>query len=320
MTRGPQDGRPLVSTIIPTFNRRDVVRRAIASALAQTYSNQEIIVVDDGSTDDTKTVLEAEYGDRIRYVHQANSGVSAARNKGMRLAQGDFIALLDSDDQWCVDKIQKQVTFLLSHPDFGMAVTDVRRVNPDGCEIDIFRRREVQPVDGDVLEYVVLNPSLVPASILIRREVVDRLGGFDESLRTAEDIEFHLRIAERYRIGVIEEPLTIAERGGVGLSGEASSDTDYVRVVEVFLNRMRRRLSSAKRRKALFTTYTRNSISAFRSRRLRGGVGFWIRALANVSSLHDFVELGKTLPLGMRACAVQLRRMVGRIFTARRMH
>jgi len=299
---------PLVSVVIPTYNRRDIVGRAIDSALAQSYRNLEVIVVDDGSTDGTEAALHDLYGERIRVVRQENRGVSAARNHGMRLARGDFIALLDSDDQWHTDKIGKQVDFLAGHPGIGMVMTDVRRVEPDGSEIDVFRRRDVLPVDGDVLRHVVMNPALVPASILLRREVVDRVGGFDESLRTAEDIDFHLRVAAAFGIGVIQESLTVAERGGAGLSGETSSDSDYVGVMERFVARAGAHLPARIRRQALFSTYTRNAVSAFKSRRLGAGTRFWGKALLRVRSVRELMGVASILPLAARASAVRLLR------------
>ena len=122
--------------------------RAIDSALAQTRRVDEIVVVDDGSTDGTEAVLRERYGDRIRYVHQANAGVSAARNHGMAIAQGRYFALLDSDDEWLPEKTARQVEWMQAHPDFGMVLCDVERVDGEHRLIDIFRRRDTIKEDG----------------------------------------------------------------------------------------------------------------------------------------------------------------------------
>lgn len=233
--------------------------RAIDTVLAQTRVVDEIIVVDDGSTDGTGEHLAARYGDRIRYVWQANAGVSAARNHGMRLARGRYLALLDSDDEWLPEKTARQVAWLEAHPDAGMVLCDVERVDSEGRLIDVFRRREVIREDGRVLRWVIHNPALAPASAILRREVFEDVGGFDESLRTAEDIDFHLRIAQRWPIGVVEQSLVRAMRGHDGLSAEASTYDDYVRVVERAVRAARGEVADEELDRALAGTYARNA-------------------------------------------------------------
>ncbi|MCL6714225.1 glycosyltransferase [Pseudomonas sp. R2.Fl] len=248
-----------VSTIIPTYNRRDLVVRAIETVLAQTRAVDEIIVIDDGSTDGTEQLLRARYGDRVRYVWQANAGVSAARNHGMRLASGRYFALLDSDDEWLPEKTERQLAWLEAHPEAGMVLCDVERVDSEGRLIDVFRRRDVIREDGQVLRWVIHNPALAPASAILRREVFEDIGGFDESLRTAEDIDFHLRIAQRWPIGVVEQSLVRAMRGHDGLSAEASTYDDYVRVVERAVRAARGQVADAELDRALAGTYARNA-------------------------------------------------------------
>ena len=114
----------LVSVVVPTYDYGCFVAEAVASALAQTYPHREVIVVDDGSTDDTREVL-APYSDRIRYIFQSNQGLSAARNTGIRAAQGEFIALLDSDDVWHPRKLEVQMHFLHDLPEVGLLGTDL---------------------------------------------------------------------------------------------------------------------------------------------------------------------------------------------------
>lgn len=245
--------------IIPTYNRRDLLPRALDSVLAQTMPVDEIIVIDDGSTDGTDDMLRARYGDRVRYVWQANAGVSAARNHGLRLAQGRYLALLDSDDLWLPTKTELQVAFLDTHPDFGMVVCDVERVDSDYRHIDVFRRRDTLREDGWVLRWVLHNPALAPASVLMRREVVEQLGGFDEGLRTAEDLEFHLRVARHWKIGVVEQALVRAMRGHDGLSAADSTYDDYVRVLEAAVAGARGSVDDRELDEALAGTYARNA-------------------------------------------------------------
>ena len=245
--------------IIPTYNRRDLLPRALDSVLAQTRDVDEIIVVDDGSTDGTDDMLRTRYGDRVRYVWQPNAGVSAARNHGLRLAQGRYLALLDSDDLWLPAKTELQVAFLEVHPDFGMVVCDVERIDGDYHHIDVLRRRDTVREDGWVLRWILHNPALVPASVLMRREVVDQLGGFDERLRTAEDLEFHLRVARHWKIGVVEQALVRAMRGHEGLSAADSTYDDYVRVVEAAVAGARGSVDDRELDDALAGTYVRNA-------------------------------------------------------------
>lgn len=233
--------------------------RAIETVLAQTRAVDEIIVVDDGSTDGTEQLLRTRYGDRVRYVWQANAGVSAARNHGMRLARGRYFALLDSDDEWLPEKTERQLAWLEAHPEAGMVLCDVERVDSEGRLIDVFRRRDVIREDGQVLRWVIHNPALAPASAILRREVFEDIGGFDESLRTAEDIDFHLRIAQRWPIGVVEQSLVRAMRGHDGLSAEASTYDDYVRVVERAVHAARGQVADAELDRALAGTYARNA-------------------------------------------------------------
>ena len=264
--------------IIPTYNRRDLLPRALDSVLAQTHPVDEIVVIDDGSTDDTGDMLQQRYGDRVRHVWQANAGVSAARNHGMRLARGRHLALLDSDDTWLPAKTALQLAFLEAHPDFGMVLCDVERVDGEYRHIDVFRRRDVIREDGWALRWLIHNPALVPASAMLRRQVVEQIGGFDEALRTAEDLEFHLRVARHWKIGVVEQPLVRAMRGHEGLSAADSTYTDYVRVVEKAVADARGTLDDGELDAALAGTYLRNARGMLIRREWKAGATLAMRA------------------------------------------
>ncbi len=219
----------------------------------------EVIVVDDGSTDGTGAWLADRYGERVLCVRQDNAGVSAARNRGLALARGRYIALLDSDDEWLPEKTARQVAFLESHPDIGMVLCDVERMNPDGSRIDVFDRRRQIPRDGPALRWVLREPALAPLSVLMRREVYETVGGFDEGLRTAEDLDFHLRVAARWPIGVVSAPLARALRGHDGLSSLASTEDDYVTVMERAAHAATGQVPEDERRQALGMAYVRNA-------------------------------------------------------------
>ncbi len=300
----------LVSTVIPTYNRRELLPRAVDSALAQTYASQEIIIIDDGSTDGTPEMLQQKYGDRVRCITQANGGVSRARNNGMQHARGEFIALLDSDDVWAPEKLQKQVAFLQQRPEFGMVLCDVQRVDGNFRPTDVLHRREAIPRDGNVLHDVLMMPTLVPASILIRRAVLEQVGNFDESLRTAEDIEFHLRVASCFPIGTIDEALVFAMRGHEGLSEDAGTQTDYVGVVERFIRSNPDKIPASLGRKALYMAYARNARSAILSARTAVAVQCLHKALRTARSGANFRELLVLLLLAARVSAARTMRRI----------
>ena len=274
--------------------------RAIESVLAQTRSVEEIVVIDDGSTDGTGDVLRENYGDRIRYVYQPNAGVSAARNHGMSIAQGRYFALLDSDDEWLPEKTARQIEWMEAHPDFGMVLCDVERIDAQRQVIDIFHRREVIREDGWALRWIIHNPALAPASAILRREVFADVGGFDESLRTAEDIDFHLRIAHRWQIGVVEVPLVRAMRGHDGLSAESSTYDDYVRVVERAVEHARDKVDAAELDHALAATYARNARGLLIQKRWREGVRMAAQAWRLTPDAALRRDLLRLIPFGLR--------------------
>jgi glycosyltransferase involved in cell wall biosynthesis len=289
-----------VSAIIPTYNRRDLVIRAIESVLAQTRSVEEIVVIDDGSSDGTGDVLRDRYGDRVRYIYQSNAGVSAARNHGMSIAKGRYFALLDSDDEWLPEKTARQIEWMEAHPDFGMVLCDVERIDAQRQAIDIFHRRDVIREDGWALHWIIHNPALAPASAILRREVFADVGGFDESLRTAEDIDFHLRVAHRWQIGVIEAPLVRAMRGHDGLSAESSTYDDYVRVVERAVENARGKVDTTELDRALAATYTRNARGLLIQKRWREGCRMATQAWGLTSDTALRRDLLRLIPFGLR--------------------
>ena len=297
---------PVVSAIIPTWNRRELLLHAIGSALAQTHPVDEIIVVDDGSTDGTADALREAFGDRIVYVRQANAGVSAARNRGMALARGRYFALLDSDDEWMPEKTARQVEWLDAHPDFGMVLCDVERIDIDRRPIDLLGRRAIIPEDGWVLPSVLANPTLVPVSAMFRREVYEDVGGFDESLRTAEDLDFHLRIARHWQIGVIDEPLARAIRGHDGLSALSQTYDDYTEVIERAVADAIDVVPADERARALAAAYLRNARGMLFADRWRDA-WHWGRKAWRTSS-HPAVrgDAREVASLAMRRAAAQL--------------
>lgn len=201
---------PSVSVIIPTFNRSRWLIRALRSVLKQTFRDYEVIVVDDGSSDDTYQAL-ASYMPMIRYVRQqVNRGVSAARNSGIRRAAAPWIAFLDSDDYWLEDKLSVQMEFLERNPGTLACQTeeiwirDGRRVNP--------RRKHRKP-SGDIFAQSLKLCLVSPSSVVLKSSLLDEIGLFDESLPVAEDYDLWLRISCRYPVYLIDKALVIKEGG-----------------------------------------------------------------------------------------------------------
>ncbi len=242
--------RPKVSVVVPTYQRAQVLARALDSAVAQTYPDVEIVVVDDGSTDDTEAVV-ARYGERVRYVRQTNGGVSAARNRGIAVSTGELVAFLDSDDTWRDDKLALQVAYLAAHERVGLVLCDLFRSS--GGVVRRMYRRETLPHDGQVLVWVLRDARLPPSTALVRRAVLDDVGGFDTTLRTAEDLDLHLRIAEKWEVGLVEEPLVVLHQEGADrLSLASSTYLDQMRVVRRFLSERAGRIDAELARASLF--------------------------------------------------------------------
>lgn len=193
--------RPLVSAIIATYKRADLVPRAIESVRKQTYPNLEIIVVDDGSPDNTESVVRAIPDERIRYIrHEKNKGLPAGRNTGIRAATGEYIAFLDDDDEWRADKIEKQLKAI---KDYDAVLCGVL---VDGWRFSIHPRSTISLDD-------LRRGSFEPSGMLVKAAAIKELL-FDENLRQGEDWDAFIRIAERYTIGYDPEPLLLYSDGG----------------------------------------------------------------------------------------------------------
>lgn len=300
----------LVSTIIPTYNRREDVAIAVSSALAQTHSAQEIIVVDDGSTDGTSEMLWQAYGERLRVLRTERIGVSGARNHGMAQARGTYIALLDSDDEWAPDKLERQVLFLEQRGDFEMVLTDVVRMDAARRPLDRLDRRAQIPEDGRVLHHVLRQPALAPSSALFRRTLLDAVGGFDVSLATAEDIDFHLRVALRHKIGVIDAPLTRCMRGHAGLSALSRTYVDYLFVMNRFVRAHRQEIPAGDRRAALRGAVLRNIRGMLATRQWKPALVASARLTGGARTAADLVAVTRVAGFFVR---VAVRRLLPRM-------
>lgn len=201
---------PIISVIIPTYNRGNIVPQAIESALNQTYKNFEIIVVDDGSTDNTKETL-GRYYDKIKFFYKNNGGVSSARNFGVKHALGKYIAFLDSDDLWYPDKLQRQIVALQLDSRYGLAITEVDII--DASKKHLFYSSIKNCIGGKqintekVLQLIYSKQYITCSYMLIKKDLFEKIGFFNETLNTAEDIDILLRMSSSSEIVLIDEPL-----------------------------------------------------------------------------------------------------------------
>jgi glycosyltransferase involved in cell wall biosynthesis len=194
----------LVTVVITTYNYGRFVTQAVESVLAQTYRHVNILVVDDGSSDDTKERLAA-YADRIRYIYQENQSVAAARNTGIRAAPSNLIAFLDADDLWHPRKLEVQMRCLAEHPDVGLVAVDrLAETATAWPPAEDYEHPEARPI---ALEELILQPHFAPSGVLVRRECFDKVGFFDTRLRNAEDYDMWIRIASCFPVVKLEVPL-----------------------------------------------------------------------------------------------------------------
>lgn len=201
---GPRPNEARVSVVIPCYNSSQTVAKAIESALGQTHPSVEVVVVDDGSTDDSAQVC-ARFGDRIRLVRQPNRGLSAARNAGVEAATGEYVTLLDADDMLLPACLARRVTLLDVDPKLGLVAGWFREIDADGNLIE--RTPEVRQVWREApFRQAVRRNWGPPVGWTFRRDAYFRVGGFDPLLRSCEDWDFVIRIASRYGIGYDTEP------------------------------------------------------------------------------------------------------------------
>ncbi len=199
----------IVSVVLPTYNRCRLVGRAIDSVMHQSYGAYELIVVDDGSTDATGDRL-ASYGDRVTVIKQANRGVSAARNAGIRAASGEFVALLDSDDVWLPQKLEQQIAFFRTCPQAMICQTEEIWIR-NGMRVNAGKRHKKH--SGMIFEKTLPLCLVSPSAVMIRKSLFDEVGLFDESLPACEDYDLWLRISWKHPVYLIDTPL-IVKHGG----------------------------------------------------------------------------------------------------------
>ncbi|HEX8844379.1 MAG TPA: glycosyltransferase [Pyrinomonadaceae bacterium] len=200
--------KPRISVVIPTYNYGHYLPAAVESVRAQGWPDLEIIVVDDGSTDDTPRVMKELAGDDLRYIRQENAGPAAARNRGIRESSGEWIAFLDADDLWMPEKLAVQMDELQKHPDASFSYTDTRVRFPDGTERDV----KCEPAGNNLLLKLLTGNQFSTPTVVVRRQCFLKVGQFEAELRTGEDWDMWLRLAAHFEGVYVARPLALVRR------------------------------------------------------------------------------------------------------------
>jgi GT2 family glycosyltransferase len=296
-----QDRRPSsVAAIIITYNYGRFVGQAIESVLGQTLRPDEIIVVDDGSTDDTAEVVARYAHEGVRYIYKENGGQSSACNVGIKESTSELIAFLDADDMWLPDKIERQVEHMRSHPQVSLITGSEWETDETGRKVWLMERK---PLDSASIYPRILVENYIgtPSLVMVRRECFDndKVGIFDEKIRLAQDWDLWIRVAREYPIAVLGEPLILYRRHGASISAGSGAtwkryfsnrafQRKHIRPVRPTLTRVK--LLAAAQSMNLF--YTAAALADTGTRR---GTTFW---LALLSALLDPTYQGK-LKLGL---------------------
>jgi len=194
---------PLVSIIIPAYNVANYIKESIQSVLVQTYRNFEIIVVNDGSTDQTSQILSDI--DSIQLFNTPNRGAASARNFGISKARGEYIAFLDADDIWLPEKLEKQLKLFQNNDQLGLVFTETIGFDEEGFREPLFSKTKL--LEGDVVKNIFLMSNVATPSVMLRSKVLSTVGVFEEGLIVAEDDNLWMRIADKYPIALVDEVL-----------------------------------------------------------------------------------------------------------------
>ena len=257
---------PRVTVVIPVYNAAGFVRRAVDSVLAQTFTDLELLVVDDGSRDATRDVL-ATYGPRLRLLTQANAGPAAARNHGLRQARGEVVAFLDADDGWLPDKLALQVALLDARPEVGFCSTATRVVDQAGAPAGDWPCCAGEAPMPDLLFMRSAAVSGSTSGVLARRALLLDAGGFDERLRGFEDPDLWIRLSSRTGYACIPEALTVVVR----TPGSVSTHLPRMRAATLASFRKNRALLPAARRGAYWRAACAGALADYAKMAWRAG-------------------------------------------------
>ena len=215
-----------ISVVIPTYNRKELLKRSIDSVINQTIKPSEIIIVDDGSNDGTEAMVKKKY-DSLKLIKQKNKGASAARNSGIKASSGEWICFLDSDDEWKNDKLEKQITAVANNSDYKFFHSNEIWIK-NGKRIN--QKKKHKKYGGDIFKKCLDMCRISPSSVLIDKNIFEEIGFFNENLVVCEDYELWLRICDKYEVFFIDEPLIIKHGGHQGQLSYSIDSIEYHRI------------------------------------------------------------------------------------------
>ncbi len=281
--------RPETSIVITCYNYGRYLRGCLQSVVEQTYTDYEIIVIDDGSTDDTPQIMQGLAGQpNLRYVRQENGGQARAKNHGLQLSRGRYVAFLDADDLWEKDKLEKQIP-LFSNPAVGVVYGRANLIDDNGAPIDLgLLGGNLTPRAGRVSRWLFINNFIWFSSSVSRRECLERFSGFDESLPMGIDWDLWLRISAQYDFDFVDEPLI---RYRVGHPGQMSKNLEVRqqcsdRIMERFLRMHPGLVDGSSIREAFFSSFC-NRGEYYRHKNKWISYYFFIRAIYTMPFRKD---------------------------------
>lgn len=293
---------PEITVVITCFNYGHYLEGCLNSVFNQTYQDYEVVVIDDGSTDSTCEVAEAFMGrPNMRYISQENSGQARAKNRGIEMARGRYLAFLDADDLWEKEKLVKQIR-LFERPSVGVVYSRARLFDEKGALLALKDpQKYLKPRSGMVVRWLFIDNFVCFSSSIVRKECLERFGGFDETLRMGIDWDLWLRIATRYEFDFVDKPLLLYR---VGHAGQMSKNAEVRqecadRVMERFLQQYSGMLDERTIREAYFHTFCNR--------------GNYYRRIDRRKSCSLFFKAIRTIPFKKEAYKGLIKNLIGLI-------
>ena len=304
--------------VVPAYNYAKFLANTVDSVLRQTFQAFELIVVDDGSVDETREVMEAYHDDRIRYVYQENSGLSAARNTGILHARFDYIAFLDADDQWMPEMLETAMKSFASLPaEYGVVAGGCAAMDYDGNPIEGRKQRFKGDRELRARDFVMKNPAPLSSSVVLKRCVFRDCGVFDTALRSSEDRDMWIRAAQRYRVYYIGRPLVFIRKHRQSMSahGTRMRKNTLKTILKAYDNRVVSRLNVLFWLRVLGIYYFETAWTHYDEGRRGAALGFLLRSWAVWPGTFPAAQLNEPPFFRVRALAhFLLRGSPGRFF------
>ena len=305
---------PRVSVIIPLYNSNPFIMETLDSVLSQSYEDMEVITVDDGSSDNTGDLVRSRGDKRLVYIRQDNAGISAARNRGLSVAKGEYIAFIDHDDKWLPGKIAKQMALFNSQKDLGLVYSDAYIVNAAGQRGGTFFKIS-KPHCGMVFEYM-MNGNFIPVlTAVIKKSITEKTGYFDQRYKIAEDWDYFIRVSKICPVSFVDAPLAEYRVHA------SSFSRNRVLMLEEVIDILMKLLAHADRRSNIILKRNLSSYSSLLgSICLKSGDLLKARDIFSKAAAYSPVNIRARLGLAGSHLPVRLARYIGNIIDTENMH